>query len=298
MGRSKEGQGSGKVWVAAVFVFFLLMSRPERAAAQSDLGFGDASEGSSIIIVSNPSNFYTGEIIESPAFETGTTVLSIDSGEIELSNAALFSSTGLGLFSSSSAITWTPGLMLVPSAEGTQVYAVSSNVVVGASTNLTGTFTFDLTASGLAPAVSIASGIDFLFDLGAGGTSSNVLVEANSATTGQMAFSNDSILLDDLTGGSLSAGTYTLFASTQAGTFTGLTLAANPNADGSYDIESGLTLGESIFGDSLQLEELGDSIVVDVTPTPEPPSLVLFLIGGAAMLFLLRGKVFGTVSRS
>jgi hypothetical protein len=127
----------------------------------------------------------------------------------------------------------------------------------GALTNSIGTLTVN--GSSVAGAVlSLANGALLNFKLDAG-FQSDVLRLTNGAAN-DILFSNNAIAFTDLSNGGLSAGSYTLFSSSAANAYSGLTL------DGSNYITAGLTIGSGLTSyPRARLRVVNNDIVLQIT---------------------------------
>jgi len=139
-----------------------------------------------------------------------------------------------------------------------------------------GTFTFALDNSDNVTdddgnRVIFASGAMFAFDVGAGLTNDRVDITdttATSLTLTDVEFNDNIFAFTDLTGGSLSAGTYTLFS-----------FDANTSIGGLVD--TGNFTGLESYGSDVSLSQ--DSMGVYLTVVPEPSTALLFLSAAGAL---------------
>lgn len=129
--------------------------------------------------------------------------------------------------------------------------------------------------------LSFASGATLRYDLNTGLASDQTAIVNGAA--GDVLFNGTVINFTDLSAGSLTTGIYTLFSSDTAGTYNGLTTSG-------VDITGGLTIGSGLGGYTADLETSGNNIVLDITAVPEPTTLALAGLGGAALLILRRKK--------
>jgi autotransporter-associated beta strand protein len=118
--------------------------------------------------------------------------------------------------------------------------------------------------------LAFSSGATLRYYLNTGLQSSQAAI--TGGTAGDVVFNNNVINFTDLSGGNLSSGLYTLFSSTSANAYSGLTLSGS-------DIIGGLSIGTGLGSYNSDLEISGDDVVLDVQPAPEPGAVALMVLG-------------------
>jgi hypothetical protein len=214
----------------------------------------------------------------------GLTTVSVNAGTLVLSGATI-STTGNTTISSGATLTISNTVSQGVGANAGRIFVNSGATLTGSgtlalsdtnagSTGLSvtgdtkpggdgtiGTLTLDGTNSVRAVA-AFESGSTFTFDLGAGLTSDTIAITGAQAS--DMYFQGSNVLnFNDLTGGSLSIGSYTLFTS---------------DASSSYVNFGNLSIGSGLSGYSASLQQSGNDIVLNITAVPEPNTWAL--VGG------------------
>ncbi len=147
--------------------------------------------------------------------------------------------------------------------------------------NSIGTLTLDGTGV-IAPLLTFASGASILDELDNPLLSDSVALIHGLA--GDIAFNNNVVNFSDLSGGSLAAGQYTLFSADVASAYTGLT------TDGSGNITGGLAIGTGLASYTASLQVVGNNIVVNVAPVPEPATAILAACGAVGLAICRRRR--------
>ncbi|MGC3989745.1 MAG: PEP-CTERM sorting domain-containing protein [Chthoniobacteraceae bacterium] len=146
-----------------------------------------------------------------------------------------------------------------------------------------GTLTFSLGST--TGKLTLNSGASFSFDLGTGLTSDQVAITGGTANS--VVFNSNLINLNDLSGGNLTAGTYTLFSANAVSDYSGITL------DGNGNITAGLSIGTGIAGYTANLQESGNNIVLSLAAVPEPSTWAMVLGGLGVLGFRQRFRRLG-----
>ena len=175
-------------------------------------------------------------------------------GNYITANTATLGGTGSITFGSGSSLTINSGATLAPGAS-------------------IGTFTVDgsATAGGV---LSFLSGSLLKMELDAGLAADKVALINGAAS--DISFAGATINFTDLTGGSLATGAYTLFSSDVPNAYSGLVLSGST-------ITGGLTIGSGLGAYSTSLELVGNNIVLNLKPVPEPATCVLASVTIAAL---------------
>jgi hypothetical protein len=119
-----------------------------------------------------------------------------------------------------------------------------------------GTLTVDSTSAN-GPAVVFSSGGTISEDLNTSLASDKLALIHGAAN--DIVFNGNTVNFNDLSGGSLSSGSYPIITSDVAGAYTGLTV------DGSNNITSGLTIGSGLSAyPTALLQEVGNNIVLTI----------------------------------
>jgi len=187
----------------------------------------------------------------------------VGGGSYNVNSSGILGGSGTITLGSGAGIFVNSGGVLAPGADGV-IRTLTLNGSVNGTTLLT-----------------LASGASLSFNLFTGLAADQLAVTSGAAN--DVVFNNNVINFNDLSAGSLTTGNYTLFSSDAAGIYTGLTLSGS-------DITGGLTIGTGLTAYTADLEVSGNNIVLDITAVPEPTTLALAGLGGAAVL-LLRRKV-------
>ena len=198
-------------------------------------------------------------------FSGSVNVTKTGAGTLTLAGANTFGSTAGNTFtiSSGTVLANTPATGS-NSATGASGVSVSANATLGGSGQITpgagqqisvasggiispgvglGTLTLN-GANTAAPLLVLSSGAKLQFDLnstGPGNFQSDTIAIANGAT-GDVVFNGNTINFNDLSGGTLPNGLYTLFTAAAANNYSGLTTDVNGN------ITAGLTIGTGLQG--------------------------------------------------
>lgn len=221
--------------------------------------------------------------------ESGTTILNsngntynggtqVTGGKLLIDNSS-GSGTGTGNVAvSAGGVLGGTGIIKPTGANGVTV----SGAIAPGNTGSVGKLTIDGGSTTAAQLLSFAPGATLQFTLGTGLSSSNLTI-LNSAAGG-LQFNNTTIDLFDLTGGNLASGTYSLITANNANVFSGLI------TDGSGDITGGLSLGNTLPGETASLSLSGATIDLTLSAAAVPEPSTWALIGFGLLLLTQRRK--------
>lgn len=191
-------------------------------------------------------------------------------GAVTVASGGVFGGTGIILPTGSNGIT----------VSGTLAPGGSVSATTGGSFNdSVGTLTFNLGST--TGVVTMSSGSNFTFDLGAGVTASKISI--TSGTAGDLVFNGNTVNFNNISGGTLANGSYTLFTA-DAAVYSGLTV------DGSNFITSGLSIGSGLSGYTANLQLSGNNIVLNLVAVPEPNQAALCVIGLLGLMVCIRRR--------
>ena len=190
--------------------------------------------------------------------DTSTGTTTVNGGTLMVSGT-VSGSSGIIVAGSSSVNAILGGTGTIAPGTASQISVGAYGYVAPGSTAV-GTLTVDGGGT-TATVLSFSGGGQLTFRLNA--SQQNDQLRLKNGAAGDLVFNNTTVNFNDLSGGSLTAGAYTLITADVPGAYAGLTL------DGNNYVTSGLTIGNGLnayFGAKLQV--VGNNLVLQIVNTP------------------------------